>query len=277
MINIHVIVNIQVYLQSKVFTRLLNTMRHLSDLTKKLEQPLTIAGIFTFKPNEDDRDGEVPYHSREKLEIMISDYNKKFETNFSTDTTNEYFNHISKNVKKGVKDSKIDILIVVNMFLTGFDSKVLNTLYVDKNLMYHDLIQAYSRTNRVEKESKPFGKIVNYRDLKDRYDALRVFSQTNDTDTILMRSYEEYKKEFMDAYRELKMIVPTPHMVDDIQDEEELKRFVEAYRLLAKIILRLKAFDEFRSSIDEIGMDEQENEDYKSKYLAVYDQVKSDG
>ncbi|NGQ43934.1 type I restriction endonuclease subunit R, partial [Staphylococcus aureus] len=103
----------------------------------------------------------------------------------------------------------------------------------------HDLIQAYSRTNRVEKESKPFGKIVNYRDLKkETDDALRVFSQTNDTDTILMRSYEEYKKEFMDAYRELKMIVPTPHMVDDIQDEEELKRFVEAYRLLAKIILR---------------------------------------
>lgn len=180
-----------------------------------------------------------------------------------------------KNVKKGVKDSKIDILIVVNMFLTGFDSKVLNTLYVDKNLMYHDLIQAYSRTNRVEKESKPFGKIVNYRDLKkETDDALRVFSQTNDTDTILMRSYEEYKKEFIDAYRELKMIVPTPHMVDDIQDEEELKRFVEAYRLLAKIILRLKAFDEFEFTIDEIGMDEQENEDYKSKYLAVYDQVK---
>ncbi|SPZ98838.1 Type I restriction-modification system, restriction subunit R [Staphylococcus aureus] len=91
---------------------------------------------------------------------------------------------------------------------------------------------------------------------KETDDALRVFSQTNDTDTILMRSYEEYKKEFIDAYRELKMIVPTPHMVDDIQDEEELKRFVEAYRLLAKIILRLKAFDEFEFTIDEIGMDE---------------------
>ena len=94
----------------------------------------------------------------------------------------------------------------------------------------------------MKKESKPFGKIVNYHDLKkETDDALRVFSQTNDTDTILMRSYEEYKKEFIDAYRELKMIVPTPHMVDDIQDEEELKRFVEAYRLLAKIILRFKS------------------------------------
>ncbi|MGT2652746.1 type I restriction enzyme subunit R domain-containing protein [Staphylococcus aureus] len=108
---------------------------------------------------KDDRDGEVPYHSREKLEIMISDYNKKFETNFSTDTTNVYFNHISKNVKKGVKDSKIDILIVVNMFLTGFDSKVLNTLYVDKNLMYHDLIKVYSRTNRVEKNQSHLVKL----------------------------------------------------------------------------------------------------------------------
>ncbi|MGT0185792.1 type I restriction endonuclease subunit R, EcoR124 family [Staphylococcus aureus] len=97
----------------------------------------------------------------------------------------------------------------------------------------------------MRKRIKAFGKIVNYRDLKkETDDALRVFSQTNDTDTILMRSYEEYKEELMDAYRELKMIVPTPRMVDDIQDEEELKRFVEAYRLLAKIILRLKAFDE---------------------------------
>ncbi|MGT2596442.1 type I restriction enzyme subunit R domain-containing protein [Staphylococcus aureus] len=76
-------------------------------LNKKLEQPLTIAGIFTFKPNEDDRDGEVPYHSREKLEIMISDYNKKFETNFSTDTTNEYFNHISKTLKRALKIVKL--------------------------------------------------------------------------------------------------------------------------------------------------------------------------
>ncbi len=115
-----------------------------------------------------------------------------------------------KTLKRTIDSKEINIfVIVVNMFLTGFDSKVLNTLYVDKNLMYHDLIQAYSRTNRVEKESKPFGKIVNYRDLKkETDDALRVFSQTNDTDTILMRSYEEYKKEFMDAYRELKMIVP---------------------------------------------------------------------
>lgn len=99
-----------------------------------------IVGIFMFKFNEDDRDGEVLYYLCEKLEIMISDYNKKFEMNFLIDIINEYFNYILKNVKKGVKDSKIDILIVVNMFLIGFDSKVLNILYVDKNLMYYDLI-----------------------------------------------------------------------------------------------------------------------------------------
>src|SRR5699024_1415556 len=93
------------------------------------------------------------------------------------------------------------------MFLTGFDSKVLNTLYVDKNLKYHDLIQAYSRTNRVEKETKPFGKIVNYRDLKRNTDsALKLFSQTDDTDRVLMRNFDEYQSEFVDALAELKSI-----------------------------------------------------------------------
>lgn len=104
------------------------------------------------------RDGEVPYHSREKLEIMISDYNKSSRRIFQQTQLMSIL-IIFQNVKKGVKDSKIDILIVVNMFLTGFDSKVLNTLYVDKNLMYHDLIQAYSRTNRVEKNQSHLVKL----------------------------------------------------------------------------------------------------------------------
>lgn len=242
---------------------------------KELEHPLTVTAIFTYQANEDQHEGEHTHHSREKLEQIITDYNERFDTNFSTDTFGEYFNHISKNVKKGVKDNKIDILIVVNMFLTGFDSKVLNTLYVDKNLQYHELIQAYSRTNRIEKETKPFGKIVNYRDLKTQTDAaLKLFSQTSDANTVLMRSYEEYKNEFIEAYKALKLVAPTPQILDDIQDEEELKRFVEAYRLLSKLLLRLKAFDDFKFTAEEIGMNEQENEDYKSKYLAIYDQIK---
>lgn len=96
----------------------------------------------------------------------MNDYNQTFKTNYNTDNFEGYFSDVSKRMKEVVRDDKIDILIVVNMFLTGFDSKKLNTLYVDKNLKHHDLIQAYSRTNRVEKERKPYGNIVCYRDLK---------------------------------------------------------------------------------------------------------------
>lgn len=245
-------------------------------ISKDYEQTLKIAGVFSYAPNEESKEGDVDEaHSRDKLEEMMQDYNQHFGTNFSTDTFQEYFNHISKNVKKGVKDNKIDVLIVVNMFLTGFDSKVLNTLYVDKNLKYHDLIQAYSRTNRVEKETKPFGKIVNYRDLKRNTDnALKLFSQTDDTDRVLMRNFDEYQSEFVDALAELKSIALKPQDMDNVQDENEKKAFVEAFRLVSKLVLRLKAFDEFDFTKENIGMDEQEFEDYKSKYFAIYDEVK---
>ena len=244
-------------------------------ISKDYDKPLKVAGIFSYAANEDNQEGNDDKHSREKLEEVMQDYNANFGTNFTTDTFQEYFNHVSKNVKKGVKDNKIDVLIVVNMFLTGFDSKVLNTLYVDKNLKYHDLIQAYSRTNRVEKETKPFGKIVNYRDLKQATDnALKLFSQTNDTDRVLMKSFDEYKAEFVDALAELKAIAPTPQHMDDVQDEEEQKSFVEAYRLVSKLVLKMKAFDEFDFTTDGVGMEEQDFEDYKSKYFAIYDKVK---
>jgi type I restriction enzyme R subunit len=244
-------------------------------ISKDYDKPLKVAGIFSYAANEDNHEGVDDKHSRERLEEAMQDYNANFGTNFTTDTFQEYFNHVSKNVKKGVKDNKIDVLIVVNMFLTGFDSKVLNTLYVDKNLKYHDLIQAYSRTNRVEKETKPFGKIVNYRDLKQATDnALKLFSQTDDTDRVLMKSFDEYKSEFVDALAELKAIAPTPQNMDDVQDEEEQKAFVEAYRLVSKLVLKMKAFDEFDFTTDGVGMEEQDFEDYKSKYFAIYDQVK---
>ncbi|WP_369041075.1 type I restriction endonuclease subunit R [Staphylococcus chromogenes] len=246
-------------------------------VNQEYEHPLKVAGIYSFGANEDakENDGDDFKPARDHLEDMMKDYNAQFGTNFTTDTFQEYFNHISKNVKKGVKDNKIDVLIVVNMFLTGFDSKVLNTLYVDKNLKYHDLIQAYSRTNRVEKETKPFGKVVNYRDLKKATDtALQLFSQTEYTDQVLMKSYDEYKTEFSEALKELKAIAPTPQHIDQIQDEEELKSFVEAYRLISKLVLRMKAFDEFEFTRDSVGMEEQDFEDYKSKYFIIYDSVK---
>ena len=248
-------------------------------VNQEYDHPLKVAGVYSLEPNEGTKEAnneEMKTETkREHLETIMKDYNENFDTNFTTDMTKEYFNNVSKNVKKGVKDNKIDVLIVVDMFLTGFDSKVLNTLYIDKNLKHHDLIQAYSRTNRVEKETKPFGKIVNYRDLKEATDnALQLFSQTEDTDRVLMKSYDEYKAEFVDALAELKAISLTPQHMDEVQDDEGKKAFVEAYRLVSKLVLRMKAFDEFEFTSSSVGMEEQDFEDYKSKYFAIYDQIK---
>ncbi|MBO1198384.1 type I restriction endonuclease subunit R [Staphylococcus simiae] len=281
----HIIENHDKYTRNRQYSSILTVQsipalikyyKMFKKINQEYDQPLNIAGIYSFNSNEQSKEEMTDEtYARDELEVMMQDYNQQFDTNFTTDTFQEYFNHVSKNVKKGIKDSKIDVLIVVNMFLTGFDSKVLNTLYVDKNLKYHDLIQAYSRTNRVEKETKPFGKIVNYRDLKQATDkALQLFSQTEDTDRVLMKSYDEYRAEFADALAELKAIAPTPQYIDDIQSEEELKMFVEAYRLVSKLILKMKAFDEFEFNVSTIGMEEQEFEDYKSKYFAIYDRVK---
>ena len=134
------------------------------DAFKAMDHRLKIAGIFTFGANEDSEGRDE--HSRDSLERMIADYNQLFHTNYSTDTFSNYFSDVSKRVK----NAQIDILLVVNMFLTGFDAKTLNTLYVDKNLKYHDLLQAYSRTNRVQKTTKPYGNIVCYRNLKENTD-----------------------------------------------------------------------------------------------------------
>ena len=145
------------------------------DIFKAIDHDLTISGIFSFGANEDYEEHDE--HSRDSLERIIGDYNQTFSTNFSTDTFHAYHKDISDRVK-GKKTKALDILLVVNMFLTGFDSKPLSVLYVDKDMMYHDLLQAYSRTNRVEKETKPWGIIVCYRNLKQKTDdALALFSK----------------------------------------------------------------------------------------------------
>ncbi len=132
-------------------------------------------------------------HSMDKLERYMSDYNEMFGTNFSIETFSEYY----KDISKKSKEKQIDILLVVNMFLTGFDSKYLNTLYVDKNLQYHGLLQAYSRTNRILDEKKKHGNIVCFRNLKEATDkSIRLYSDENPSETVLMKSYEEYADDF---------------------------------------------------------------------------------
>ena len=199
------------------------------DKFKEINHDLKIAGIFSFGANEESEGKDE--HSRDSLERMITDYNKMFDTNYSTDTFSSYFSDVSKKVKT----AKIDILIVVNMFLTGFDSKTLNTLYVDKNLKYHDLVQAYSRTNRVEKATKPYGNIVCYRNLKKNTDdALCLFSQTDNTDIVLMESYEYYLSLWHTHLKKLYALTENPEDVDSLESEEDKKKFILAFRALTK-------------------------------------------
>ena len=245
------------------------------DAFKALEHDLKIAAIFTYDDNEN-LDGKCE-HSRESLERIISDYNKMFkdeDIDFSTDTFKEYSKHLSKKIK----NAEVDIVIVVNMFLTGFDSKPLNTLYVDKNLKYHGLIQAYSRTNRILDGTKQHGNIVCYRNLKKETDeAICLFSQTDSTDVVLMESFDHYLKLFQERLDRLYEVAPTIESIDSMQDENEKKDFVEAFRELTKQLTKLKTFVEFEFNEKKIGISAQKYEDYKSKYFSIYEGVKKDG
>ena len=240
---------------------------------KKLDHDLKIAAVYTFQDNEDLSDKEE--HSRDSLEKIIGDYNKMFpeeNLDFSTDTFPAYF----KDLSKKLKNAELDIVIVVDMFLTGFDSKPLNTLYVDRNLKYHKLVQAFSRTNRIYDNTKPYGNIVCYRNLKKATDeAICLFSQTDTTDVVLMQDYNHYMDLFKERLSKLYEIAPTIESIDDIQDENVKKEFIEAFRDLTKQLTKLKTFTEFEFDENTLGISEQKYEDYKSKYLDIYDGVRN--
>lgn len=235
------------------------------NMFKSLNHDLKIGAIFTYGANEDLDDN--PEHSRESLDKIISDYNKMYNTNFSSSTFDAYFRDICKKIKS----TEIDIVIVVNMLLTGFDAKRLNTLYVDKSLKYHDLIQAFSRTNRVESETKPFGNIVCYRTTKERVDeAVKLFSQTDSIDTVIMAPYEEYLNKFKVAVSELLKITPVVDSVDSLEREEDIKTFIVAFRTVAKLLVSLRTFNEFDLDNGDTDLNAQMFEDYKSKYYELY-------
>ncbi|MCQ2438630.1 MAG: type I restriction endonuclease subunit R [Oscillospiraceae bacterium] len=238
------------------------------DIFKGIDHDLNIAGCFSYGANEDG-EGKAE-HSRDSLERIMKDYNAIYDTNFSTDTYEAYRKDISDRVK-GKKTKPLDILIVVNQYLTGFDAKPLDVLYVDKKLEYHDLLQAFSRTNRVEKETKPFGIVVCYRNLKKETDnALCLFSQTQDTNGILTPSFEEFVSKFNEFAVMLRDVAPTPAAIDTMQDENEQKKFVEIFKALAKILTSLQTFVEYAYDRDKLDLTEQEWEDYKSKYYMLY-------
>ena len=241
------------------------------NMFKSLNHDLKIGAIFTYGANEDlDKN---PEHSRESLDKIIDDYNKMYNTNFSSSTFDAYFRDICKKIK----NTEIDIVIVVNMLLTGFDAKRLNTLYVDKSLKYHDLIQAFSRTNRVESETKPFGNIVCYRTTKERVDeAVKLFSQTDNIDTVIMAPYEDYLNKFKVAVSELLKITPVVDSVDSLEREEDIKAFIIAFRTVAKLLVSLKTFNEFDLDNGDTDLNAQMFEDYKSKYYELYRRLSND-
>jgi type I restriction enzyme R subunit len=273
------------------------------DLFKKKKEEnkhnLSVATIFSFGANEDDADAngmltlendldvlkmdmvaesspeyKITSHKREKLDAFIEDYNQLFDTKFSTKDTENFYNYYN-DISKKVKERKIDILLVVNMFLTGFDSPMLNTLYVDKNLKYHGLIQAFSRTNRIVNEQKSQGNIVAFRNLKSRTDeAITLFSNKDAIEVIIMKPYEDYTAKFDEAYQKLLELTPTVDSVNDLVSEEDELEFIKAFRDLMRIKNILNSFSDF--NWEDLKMSEEHFDGYRSKYLDLWQKVKTD-
>jgi type I restriction enzyme R subunit len=268
------------------------------------DHDLRIATIFTYGTNEDSDeahdflpDDEVDFdviaephtnyqskHTRDKLENFIGDYNSMYGTNFSTkdsESFQQYFQNISKRLKDREKENfdnekdRLDIVIVVNMMLTGFDAKKVNTLYVDKNLKQHGLIQAFSRTNRILGEQKSQGNILAFRNLKKATDeAITLFSNKEAIEVVTMPDYEAIADKFDEALKLLREITPTYQSVNDLESEEDEAQFVQAFRKLMRAMNVLQSYTDF--DWEDLGIEEQEFEDYKSKYLDLYEKVKRD-
>ncbi|MFY0598012.1 MAG: type I restriction endonuclease subunit R [Cognatishimia sp.] len=261
------------------------------------EHHLRVGTIFTFGPNEEspEANGEIPDpdldvvegggdpSKRDKLELYVEDYNAMFNTSETVKDSRgfyTYYNNLSKRLKDREKEGaldkdRLDILLVVNMFLTGFDAKKVNTLYVDKNLKYHGLIQAFSRTNRTMGQIKSQGNIVCFRNLKSATDeAISLFSDSDADATILLEPYEAYVDQFNDAVVHLYSIVETVDGVNDLQREEDKLAFVKAFRRLMRIKNVLTSFIEF--SFDDLDMSAQTFEDYAGKYTGIADRVRSE-
>ena len=252
----------------------------------RLFKPLTIATIFSYAANEavqtdalngliDEEAAEIPSQvdqsNRDKLDRYIAQYNEKFATNFNSgDRFYAYYRDIADRVKK----QQIDILIVVNMFLTGFDSKRLNTLYVDKNLKYHGLIQAFSRTNRILNDKKPFGNIICFRNLKRATDeALALFSNKEARKTVLVPSFEEIKKEYEAAVSKLLDLTPSYQSVDELVTEDQKLEFIKAFREVMRFNTQLQTFIEYDQNAT--SLDKQNFANFASKYTDLCREVRN--
>ena len=271
-------------------------MKYYTEFKRQLAEQgrdLTVATIFSFAANEDDTEDVMVEEgfdtdaldktSRDFLDEAIKDYNEAFHTNY--DTSADKFQNYYKDLSMRVKNREVDILIVVNMFLTGFDATTLNTLWVDKNLKMHGLIQAFSRTNRILNSVKTFGNIVCFRDLqKATEDALALFGDRNASGIVLLKDYNSYYSGYVDnrghdvpGYQDLIDQLVTEFPVGQpIIGEQEQKDFIQLYGKILRLKNILSTFDQFAGS--EI-LAERHFQDYQSMYIDLYQKFrpKDDG
>ncbi|MCT3745407.1 type I restriction endonuclease subunit R [Chryseobacterium lactis] len=251
------------------------------------QHDLKIATIFSFAQNEEEMEDAVysqlgmvaepqavygyKPHRRELLETYVQEFNELFGEKQNVKDTEGFYNYYNAVAKKS-KQNETDILLVANMFLTGFDSKYLNTLYVDKNLKYHGLIQAFSRTNRILDKNKTQGNIVCFRNLKDKTDeAIALFSNKEAIDEIIVEPYEAYVEKFNEATQRLLEIVPEVVSVDGLYSEEDQLQFILAFRAMMRLHKKMSHYTEF--TWDDLQIEEQLFADYTSKYLDLKERL----
>lgn len=260
---------------------------------KKLngEHNLKIATIFSYAQNEEEiedqlasrlnmaAEPQVNYgfkpHRRELLETYVQDFNELFGMAENIKDGEGFYNYYNAVARKSKHPKhETDILLVANMFLTGYDSKNLNTLYVDKNLQYHGLIQAFSRTNRTLDKNKTQGNIVCFRNLKDKTDeAIALFSNKEAIDEIIVEPYEVYAEKFNEVTEKLLEIVPQISAVDDLYTEEDKLQFILTFRALIRLHKKMSHYSEF--TWNDLHIEEQLFADYTSKYLDLKDKLSS--
>ena len=250
---------------------------------KSLNPKIRIGAVFTYAANSSQDDdltgmntgGYVSDSTGEadELQAIMDEYHDMYGTSFTTENFRAYYDDINLRMKKKKADMKpLDLCLVVGMFLTGFDSKKLNTLYVDKNMEYHGLLQAFSRTNRVLNEKKRFGKVVCFRDLKSKVDeSIKLFSNSNNLEDIVRPPFEDVKKEYQELTKGFLLRYPDPHSVDYLQSENDKKRFILAFRDIIKKHAEIQIYDEFEEDAPDLGMTEQQFMDFRSKYLDIYE------
>lgn len=248
---------------------------------------LKVAIIYSYGVNNEDGVIDENSESTENLSIddrtfldnAIKDYNKMFGTSY--DTSSEKFQNYYKDVSLRMKNREIDILIVANMFLTGFDAKTLNTLWVDKNLKWHGLIQAFSRTNRILNSVKTYGNIVSFRNLEDRLnEALAKFGDENAHGVVLLKPYKDYYYGYeeengkrFEGYKDLVEKLTSKFVPGELmQGEQAQKEFIKLYGAILKVTNILSSFDEFK---DEQLLSERDKQDYQSLYIEIYNDFRN--